>query len=48
MATDQCMNDKATAKAWMFDMLAKIEVADEVHGSRTESGNKVVIEIRLK
>jgi hypothetical protein len=45
--TDQC-SEKAVAKAWMFDMLAKIEMANEVHGTRVQSGDEVTIKVKLK
>jgi hypothetical protein len=41
------MTQKEQVRAWLFALLAKVEVADEVSGTRREAGGKVTLEIEL-
>ena len=43
------MDDKAKVRAWLFEMLALVEKAERVEGSKTEvSTNHVVLELTFK
>ncbi len=39
------MNDKAKIRAWLFQLLSKLETASGAEGEKTESGDKVTITI---
>ncbi len=42
------MTDKEQVRAWLFDLLARVELASEVTGKRQESGSVVTLKIELK
>lgn len=40
---------KSQLRAWLYDMLSELELANDVEGTRNQSdGNKVTIEIQFK
>ncbi len=36
---------KARLRAWLYELLAQTEMADDVDGRREQTGNKVTIEV---
>ncbi len=42
------MSDKERIMAWLFDLMAKVQMAGGVSGTRQESGSTVVLRVDLE
>lgn len=49
MSFKETVDNKAQIRAWLFRMLAELEIFSDAYGEKTElDGNKVIIEIQFK
>ena len=46
---NESTDNKADVRAWLFKLLAELEIYNDVDGKKVElAGNKVIIEIQFK